>query len=72
MHAGPEAEGSNPTTGKSHGKKLDRFSLNNKLGVEKALQLGLSKQISIVYQNEAHVKQWHYNIHETVHEIAVT
>ena len=43
MHAGPEAEGSNPTTGKSHGKKLDRFSLNNKLGVEKALQLGLSK-----------------------------
>jgi len=38
---------------------------------EKALQLGLSKYTPIVYQNEAHVKQWHYNIHETVHEIAV-
>jgi len=53
-HAGPEAKGSNPTTGltlsgpiihsgeilttgKSHGKKPDRFSLNDNMDMEKVI-----------------------------------
>jgi len=37
-HAGPEAKGSNPTTGKFHGKKLDGFYLNDDIDVKKVSQ----------------------------------
>jgi hypothetical protein len=38
QHANPEAKGSNPTTGKSHGKKPDRFSLNDDTDMKKVLR----------------------------------
>ena len=61
-HAGPEAEGSNPTTGltllwarnpfggilttgKSHGKKPDRFSLNDYTDVKRYYDLNMQPGI---------------------------